>query len=74
MIQYNLNTARGSGLWDVHTRLGGVKGSNLQVGNCPIYSTKPECMAAHTNVHVTKSASGVYMENNWFWVRTLIWT
>jgi hypothetical protein len=25
-------------------------------------------MAAHTNVHITKSASGAYFENNWFWV------
>ena len=68
VIQYNLNTQRGSGLWDVHTRIGGAKGTFQQVAQCPTYTTKPECMAAHTNVHVTKSANGAYFENNWFWV------
>lgn len=67
VIQYNLNTQRGSGLWDVHTRIGGAKGTLQQVAQCPIFTTKPECMAAHTNVHVTKSATGAYFENNWFW-------
>ena len=67
LIEYNLNTNRGSGLWDVHTRIGGAKGTNLQVPNCPKLSMKPECMAAHTNVHITKSASNAYFENNWFW-------
>ncbi|KAF1947648.1 pectin lyase-like protein [Clathrospora elynae] len=67
VIEYNLNTDRGSGLWDVHTRIGGAKGTNLQANDCPKFTTKPECMAAHTNVHVTKSASGAYFENNWFW-------
>jgi len=69
VIQYNLNTERGSGLWDVHTRIGGAKGTNLQVAQCPstVGSVKAECMAAHTNVHVTKGANGAYFENNWFW-------
>jgi glucan 1,3-beta-glucosidase len=67
VIQYNLNTARGSGLWDVHTRIGGAKGTNLQVAQCPKFTVKNECMAAHTNVHITKGANGAYFENNWFW-------
>ncbi|KAH7380737.1 exo-beta 1,3 glucanase-like protein [Pyrenochaeta sp. MPI-SDFR-AT-0127] len=67
VIEYNLNTQRGSGLWDVHTRIGGAKGTGLQVAECPITSNKAECMAAHTNVHVTKTATGAYFENNWFW-------
>jgi glucan 1,3-beta-glucosidase len=69
VIQYNLNTERGSGLWDVHTRIGGSKGTNQQVAQCPstVGSVKAECMAAHTNVHVTKGANGAYFENNWFW-------
>ncbi|CAA9966542.1 hypothetical protein CFE70_009932 [Pyrenophora teres f. teres 0-1] len=69
VIQYNLNTARGSGLWDVHTRIGGAKGTELQVAQCPpiVGQVKPECMAAHTNVHITKGANGAYFENNWFW-------
>ncbi|KAF2016131.1 glycoside hydrolase family 55 protein [Aaosphaeria arxii CBS 175.79] len=67
IIEYNLDTTRGSGIWDVHTRIGGAKGTNLQVAQCPIYTTKPECMSAHTNVHVTKTGNGAYFENNWFW-------
>lgn len=68
LIEWNMKNDRGSGMWDVHTRIGGAKGTNLQVPQCPTMTNKPECYAAHTNVHVTKSATGVYMENNWFWV------
>jgi len=68
VIEWNMKTDRGSGLWDVHTRIGGAKGTNQQVAQCPTMTNKPECYAAHTNVHITKSATGVYMENNWFWV------
>jgi glucan 1,3-beta-glucosidase len=68
LIQYNLKTTRGSGIWDVHTRIGGAKGTNLQVAQCPVGSQNAGCMSAHTNVHITKSASGAYFENNWFWV------
>ncbi|KAF2263780.1 exo-beta 1,3 glucanase-like protein [Lojkania enalia] len=67
IIEYNLDTKLGSGLWDVHTRIGGTKGSGLQVADCPIYSVKESCMAAHTNVHITKTGRGAYFENNWFW-------
>ncbi|KAF2828532.1 exo-beta 1,3 glucanase-like protein [Ophiobolus disseminans] len=67
VIEYNLNTQRGSGLWDVHTRIGGSKGTELQVAQCPTGSVNERCMAAHTNVHVTKSGQGAYFENNWFW-------
>lgn len=64
VIQYNLNSARGSGLWDVHTRIGGAKGTNLQVAQCPTGSINAECMAAHTNVHITKTGTGAYFENS----------
>lgn len=67
-IEYNLKTTRGSGIWDVHTRIGGAAGTNLQTTQCPIFTTKQECMVGHTNVHITKEASGAYLENNWFWV------
>ncbi|KAF3007407.1 exo-1,3-beta-glucanase [Curvularia kusanoi] len=67
LIEYNLKTARGSGVWDVHTRVGGAKGTNQQVAQCPKGSVNTQCYAAHTNVHVTSSASGAYFENNWFW-------
>ncbi|PVI07298.1 glycoside hydrolase family 55 protein [Periconia macrospinosa] len=67
LIEYNLNTERGSGLWDVHTRIGGAKGTELQVAQCPLGSLNNNCMAAYMNVHITKTGTGAYMENNWFW-------
>lgn len=50
LIEYNLASTRGSGLWDVHTRVGGFAGSDLQVAQCakdPGNSTiVPQCIAA----------------------------
>lgn len=77
LIEWNLaSTGMPSGMWDVHTRVGGFKGSNLQVGDCPItpnVAIKPDnldtdCIAAFMSMHVTASASGLYMENVWLWV------
>jgi glucan 1,3-beta-glucosidase len=62
LIEYNLQSARGSGIWDVHTRIGGAKGTNQQVAQCPQGSVNPQCFAAFLNVHVTSSASGAYFE------------
>jgi len=71
-IEYNLASSQGSGLWDVHTRVGGFAGSDLQVAQClkqPDSSAiNPACIAAFMSMHVTQSASGLYMENNWLWV------
>lgn len=56
----------------MHTRVGGFAGSNLQVAQClkqPGDATIHEqCIAAFMSIHITKSASGFYGENNWFWV------
>lgn len=82
LIQYNLDTPlpddptvqnTPSGLWDVHTRIGGFAGSQLQVAECPTTPTlfnyvKEECIAAHTSMHITPGANNLYMENNWLWV------
>ena len=84
MIEYNLNTPADpntsnpdkppSGLWDVHVRVGGFSGSQLQVAQCPATPDKvvsevdPGCIAAHTSMHVTTSAGNVYIENSWLWV------
>ncbi|KAL1841729.1 hypothetical protein VTJ49DRAFT_6643 [Mycothermus thermophilus] len=85
MIQYNLETPVSddacsirsgqppSGLFDVHIRIGGFTGSNLQLAQClkppsqPSY-VNPSCIAAHTGMHITPTARNVYMENNWIWV------
>lgn len=68
LIEYNLKAASGSGLWDVHTRIGGFDGSNLQVAQCPTSAAvSANCESAYLSVHVTSAASGVYFENTWFW-------
>lgn len=64
-----------SGMWDVHARIGGFSGSNLQLADCP---TTPNitippglinsaCMAAFMTMHITPSASNLYLENVWLW-------
>ncbi|TMW66274.1 hypothetical protein Poli38472_004039 [Pythium oligandrum] len=60
-----------SGMWEVHARVGGSAGSNLQMDKCAKNPTgpstpKPECMAAFMLMRVGKTGS-VYMENNWLW-------
>ncbi|KAK4227369.1 hypothetical protein QBC38DRAFT_391215 [Podospora fimiseda] len=83
LIEYNLNTPAGettctsnnppSGLWDVHIRIGGFAGSQLQLGECP---TTPDienvveatCVAGYMGMHITPTAGNLYMENNWLWV------
>lgn len=69
LIQWNLASQdTPSGMWDVHTRIGGFAGSNLQVAQCPISaSPSPNCMSAYMSLHITKSASNLYMENCWWW-------
>lgn len=68
LIEWNMQASSGSGMWDVHTRIGGFAGSNLQVAQCPA-SAGPTaaCEAAYMSMHITNSASNVYLENTWFW-------
>ena len=68
LIEWNLAATSGSGMWDVHTRIGGFTGSDLQVADCPTTAAESStCMAAYMSMHITSTASGVYMENNWLW-------
>ncbi|CAK7273397.1 hypothetical protein SEPCBS57363_005632, partial [Sporothrix epigloea] len=80
LIEYNLETPTGpcpatnppSGMWDVHVRVGGFAGSQLQLAQCnktPQLSNyvNPACVAAYLGLHITRSASHLYMENNWIW-------
>lgn len=69
LIEWNLNAASGSGMWDIHTRIGGFRGSNLQVGNCPTMASPIPwtCLAAYMSMHITESGTGAYLENCWFW-------
>ena len=80
-IEYNLETPTGpctasnppSGMWDVHVRVGGFAGSQLQVSQCSktpelANYVNPACVALYMGLHITKDASNLYMENNWIWV------
>ncbi|KAF2671371.1 pectin lyase-like protein [Microthyrium microscopicum] len=78
LIEWNLasSSSAPSGMWDVHTRVGGFAGSNLQLSNCPktpntpisAGNVNPNCIAAYASMHITSSASYLLLENNWLWV------
>ena len=64
-------TQGSAGMWDVHFRIGGSAGTEMQSNTCkktPNVKTtaKDECTAAFMLMHVTKQASA-YLENVWFW-------
>lgn len=73
LIQYNLDSDcdSPSAMWDVHTRIGGFTGSELQVAEClktPGSSAVVDsCIGAYMNMHATAQSSGLYMENCWLW-------
>ncbi|EEY16441.1 glucan 1,3-beta-glucosidase [Verticillium alfalfae VaMs.102] len=61
-----------AGLWDVHFRIGGTAGTQLQADKCaktPAVTTtpNPECFGAWLLIHMTPESSG-YFENVWWWV------
>lgn len=73
LMEWNLaGESQGSaGMWDVHFRIGGAAGTELQSDTCPKTpktETKPkkECMAAFMLLHITSKGSA-YLENTWFW-------
>ncbi|KAF2480880.1 pectate lyase superfamily protein-domain-containing protein [Neohortaea acidophila] len=73
LIEWNLQSAQGeSGMWDVHTRVGGSAGSNLEVAQCAAVNgtsaINTACEGVFLMFHATSAASGVYLENTWFWV------
>ncbi|CZR66146.1 probable glucan 1,3-beta-glucosidase [Phialocephala subalpina] len=74
LIEWNVaETSQGSsGMWDVHTRIGGSAGTGLQQDTCIrspdiIQPAKAQCEGAFMLLHVTSKAT-IYLENNWFWV------
>ncbi|KAJ9354921.1 pectate lyase superfamily protein-domain-containing protein [Paecilomyces variotii] len=68
LIEWNLNADSGSGMWDVHTRIGGFAGSNLQVAQCPTSAAESStCEAAYMSMHITSAARNAYLENVWLW-------
>ncbi|MCJ1473026.1 hypothetical protein MMC13_001675 [Lambiella insularis] len=72
LIQWNLATSgTPSGMWDVHARIGGFTGSQLQVAQCPTTTgsnpVNTNCIGGYMTMHITAGASGLYMENCWLW-------
>ncbi|KAI0490352.1 pectin lyase fold/virulence factor [Xylaria cf. heliscus] len=55
-----------AGMWDSHFRVGGGKGTDLDLDHCPKFSMNTECIASSLMLHVTAQASG-YFENVWAW-------
>ena len=75
LIEYNLASPdEPAGLWDVHARVGGFIGSMQTTKECAktpdTVVTEPDanCIVAYMLMHVTPSASNLYMENCWLWV------
>ena len=59
-------------MWDVHFRIGGTAGTQLQSDTCaktPKQKTAPDpnCIGAYMLLHVTSTGTP-YIENNWGWV------
>ena len=54
-------------MWDSHFRVGGAKGSDLQLEQCAASSQiNADCIAAAMLLHMTTASSG-YFENVWMW-------
>lgn len=74
LMEWNVgSTSPGSsGMWDVHFRIGGTAGTELQSDTCTkdpnvTHASNPKCEGAFMLLHVTKQAS-IYLENSWLWV------
>jgi glucan 1,3-beta-glucosidase len=70
LIEWNLASPSSapSGMWDVHVRVGGIIGNNLQYAQYPANNASgtlanTNCIAGYMSMHVTSSATGLYMEN-----------
>ncbi|KAF7311920.1 Glucan 1,3-beta-glucosidase [Mycena indigotica] len=64
-IEWNLDASSpgSAGLWDVHVRLGGAKGTNIDAAHYSTSATNlATCGSAFLGIHITPSGSG-YFEN-----------
>lgn len=74
LMEWNVaETTQGSaGMWDVHFRVGGTAGTELQSDTCAKdpggdnSKPNPKCVGAFMMLHVTDQASA-YIENSWVW-------
>lgn len=76
MMEWNVADPDGqqgvSGMWDVHFRVGGSAGTELQTDQCrgstPDSKTfNQQCYGSFMMLHITGQATA-YIENCWFWV------
>ncbi|KAI1369868.1 putative exo-beta-1,3-glucanase [Xylaria arbuscula] len=73
LIEWNLasEATNPSGMWEVHVRVGGFQGSEMQVAQClkvvGSSNIDTNCIGANMMMHVTPQATGLYMENTWLW-------
>lgn len=74
MVEWNVaeSSQGAAGMWDVHFRIGGTAGTNLQSNTCSenhnhTAPANTACEGAFLLLHVTQKAT-IYLENNWFWV------
>jgi len=74
LVEWNVaDSNQGScGMWDVHFRIGGTAGTQLQQNTCignvsDTQTFKPECAGAFLMMHITQQSTA-YLENCWFWV------
>ncbi|KAJ3164161.1 hypothetical protein HK101_000520 [Irineochytrium annulatum] len=76
LMQWNVHDRPGHqgevGMWDVHFRVGGAAGTNLQTQTCGTTQSptsggvNPDCVGAWGLLHLTQHASA-YLENVWGW-------
>jgi glucan 1,3-beta-glucosidase len=74
LMQWNSGASSigANGIFDVHFRVGGSAGTQLQSDKCKkdpttTHGPNPQCEGANMLFHATQPAS-VYIENCWFWV------
>lgn len=74
LIEWNVeaSSSGAAGMWDVHARVGGSAGTDLQMAQCAKApqansGARPQCMGAYMLMHI-KPTAALYLENTWFWV------
>ncbi|KAK4661295.1 uncharacterized protein QC763_703600 [Podospora pseudopauciseta] len=74
IMEWNVKgtTPGAAGLWDVHTRIGGYRGTELELEQCAknpnVTNTIPEqCFGSFMMLHIPAGGSA-YLENTWYWV------
>jgi len=75
LVEWNSRDPAGqqgvNGLWDVHFRVGGSRGTDLEPEKCAKKpgqnnTADPKCFGAFMHLHIRETAS-LYMENIWAW-------